>query len=139
MTSTISARSRIRLMISSGINPRSTLPPDPTELSLEPLKVTERSMSCQKISQLTRRPGHRATAQHVHMQMEDRLAALPAGVGHHPIACFGDPLFLRYKGRRLQEMSLQGPIFRVVQAGDMPRGNHQHVNRRFRVADVERE
>src|SRR3989454_933740 len=85
-TSTISARSRIRLMISSGINPRSTLPPDPTELSLEPLKVTERSTSCQKISQLTRRPGHRATAQHVHMQMEDRLAALPAGVGHHPIA-----------------------------------------------------
>src|SRR2546426_8669332 len=50
------------------------------------LKVTERSMSCQKISQLTRRPGHRATAQHVHMQMGDRLATLQAGVGHHPIA-----------------------------------------------------
>src|SRR5438128_4408972 len=82
-TSTISARSRIRLMISSGINPRSTLSPDLTEPSLQTLRITDGSTSCQSILRLTRRPRHLATAQHVHMQMEDRLAALPAGVGHH--------------------------------------------------------
>src|SRR2546426_9204059 len=36
-------------------------------------------------------------------------------------------------------MSQQGPIFRVVQAADMPLGNHQHVDRRLRVDVLERE
>src|SRR2546430_13753782 len=48
-------------------------------------------------------------------------------------------LFRSHKGRRLQETPQQSPIPRVVQAADMPLGNHQHVDRRLRVNVLERE
>src|SRR5438093_2801436 len=138
-TSTISARSRIRLTISSGISPRSTLPPDPTEPLSQPFKLTEESTTCQRISGSTRRPRHLAPPQPMHMEVEDRLAALPAGVRHHPVASFGNPFFLCHTGRRLQKTPQEGPIARVVQAADMPLGNHQHMDRRLRVDVLERE
>src|SRR5207247_10517352 len=81
-TSTISARSRIRLMLSSGINPRSTLPPDPSEPISEPFNLTEGSQPCQRIPQLTRRPRHLATSPDMHTHVQDPLAPLPAGVRH---------------------------------------------------------
>ena len=83
---------------------------------------------------LSRRPSARASAQQVNVEMIDGLAAVLAGVDHHPIA-LGEALGAGDLGRGPQQVSEQRAVtlHALGQRGDMFAGRDQHMHRRLRM------
>lgn len=59
---------------------------------IQRIQALSRNPFLRSALRLSRWPGHFATAQHMEVKVEHRLAALPARVRYHAIACVDDAL-----------------------------------------------
>lgn len=77
------------------------------------------------------RPVHRPAAEQMEMQVEHRLAAVPARVHNQPVAALGDALLLGDLVADEQQMSEQARVgfIQLSHGGHMPARDHQRVDR----------
>src|SRR4051812_23105656 len=88
---------------------------------------------------LPRRPREAAAAEHVQMDVEDRLPCLCVGVEDRPEPAVGVALIARHRGGAAEHLTDQRLVagLKIVQRRNVPLRDDQRVQRRLRVDVVE--
>ena len=87
----------------------------------------------------SRRPRHAAAAEQVQVDVKHRLTRVAVGVEYRPEPAGGEPTLLGDGRRAAHQLADDLIVFGadLVQRGDVPLGNDEHVRRRLRIDVVE--